>query len=273
MEQELRPNTKLANFIAAGEKAIAQSCDFIGEDSSLDVHELFLRKIARRSTKLPRAQIFTTNYDLAFETAASRMGFAVIDGFTSSVPARFDPGAFDRDQASRDAANPSEPVDWVPNVLQLHKLHGSIDWTSDGSAVTRGSVSDRPVIVYPRSSKFEASYQQPFLEMMSRFQAALRRPGTGLIVAGFGFADRHITEPFMAAIRGNVGINIIVLSRSLEKQNNKVTSTIKSLISQGDRRLVLVAGSFPDGVEVMPDLVASTEEEIHQMRLTDAENA
>jgi hypothetical protein len=272
MEQELRPNTTLANFISAGEKAIAESCNFITDKSDLDVHELFLRKIARRSTKVPRAQIFTTNYDLAFETAASRIGFAVIDGFTASIPARFDPGAFDRDMARRDAANPSEPVDWVPNVLQLHKLHGSIDWTASGISVTRGAVSERPVIVYPRSSKFEASYQQPFLEMMSRFQAALRRPNTGLIVAGCGFEDRHIMEPFMAAVRGNVGINIIVLSRSLEKKTNKVSGVMSSLIEQGDRRLALLAGSFPDGVEVMPDLVASTEDEIHEKRLTAAKD-
>ena len=80
-------------------------------------------------------------------------------------------------------------------------------------------------------------------------------------------------EPFMAALRGNVGINIIVLSRSLEKGDNKVTGVMKSLIKQGDRRLALVAGTFPDGVEVMPDLVASTEEEIHDKRLSAAENA
>jgi hypothetical protein len=128
------------------------------------------------------------------------------------------------------------------------------------------------VIVYPRASKFEASYQQPFLELMSRFQTALRRGGTGLIVAGSGFEDRHIAEPFLAAVRGNVGINIVVLSRSLEKKENRVTSVLKRLIANGDRRLALVAGSFEGLVQALPDLVAVTEEEAHAARVAASED-
>lgn len=272
MEQELRPAAQLQAFIQAGEKAIATSCDFVKEGTDLEIHELFLRKIARRSTKLPRAQIFTTNYDLAFETAAARIGFAVIDGFTASTPPRFDPVVFDRDQARRDASDPSEPVDWVPNVLQLHKLHGSIDWAAVSGSIQRVPATDSPVIVYPRASKFEVSYQQPFLELMSRFQSALRRPGTGLIVAGCGFEDRHVAEPFLAAIRGNVGLNILVVSRSLEDGDGEVVSLLKGLIAKGDRRLALVASSFEDMVQALPDLVATTEEEAHSKRLSAAQD-
>jgi SIR2-like domain len=273
MEQELRPDDALAAFIKAGEKAIATSCNFIAPETDLDIHELFLRKVARRSTKLPRAQIFTTNYDLAFEMAAARIGFAVIDGFTASYPARFDPVTFDRDQARRDPSDTGDPIDWVPNVMQLHKLHGSIDWSAVDGAVQRGKPGDKPVIVYPRASKFEVSYQQPFLELMSRFQTALRRSGTGIIVAGSGFEDRHVAEPFLAAVRGNVGANVVVLSRSLETKDNRVTGVLKKLIGGGDRRLSLVAGSFQDFVQALPDLVASTEEEAHEKRIFASENA
>ena len=209
MQQELRPETELYEFIQAGEEAIADACDFIHERTDLASHEMFLRKVARRSTKLPRTQIFTTNYDLAFEVAAARLGFAVIDGFTSSSPALFDPIVFERDFARREPTGAMEPIDWVPNVVQLHKLHGSIDWLAVAGKVRRGSPSKRPAIVYPRSSKFEVSYQQPFLELMGRFQAMLRRSGTGLLVTGSGFEDRHLAEPFMAAIRGNVGVSAI----------------------------------------------------------------
>jgi SIR2-like protein len=270
MEQELRPNQKLQDFIKAGEKAIAASCDFVKEGTDLDTHELLLRKIARRQTKLPRAQIFTTNYDLAFEAAAARIGFAVIDGFTASTPPRFDPVAFDRDQARRDASDPSNPIDWVPNVLQLHKLHGSIDWAVVGGSIQRVPDTTTPVIVYPRASKFEVSYQQPFLELMSRFQSALRRPGTGLIVAGCGFEDRHVAEPFLAAVRSNVGLNVLVVSRSLENSKGNVPRFLKKLIGKGDRRLGLVAGSFKGMVQALPDLVATTEEEAHAQRFSAA---
>jgi SIR2-like domain len=271
MEEELRPNDQLKQFIAAGEKAIAKSCNFITPETELGVHELFLRKIARRSTKLPRAQIFTTNYDLAFETAAARIGFAVIDGFSATSPSQFDPVAFDRDLARRDLSDPAKPIDWVPNVMQLHKLHGSIDWLDANGVIQRGTPGERPVIIYPRSNKFEASYQQPFLELMSRYQAGLRREGTGLMVAGSGFEDRHLAEPFLAAVRGNIGINIVVASRSLEKKQDRVSALLKKLIASGDRRISLVAASFEELVPALPDLVAPTEGEIHGDRVVRAE--
>ena len=50
---------------------------------------------------------------------------------------------------------------------------------------------------YPRYSKFESSFDQPFIELMSRFQLSLREPNTGLIVVGFGFNDHHMAEPIM----------------------------------------------------------------------------
>ncbi len=267
MQQELRADANLATFIKEGEEAIAVACNFIDEETDLSTHESFLRKVARRSTKLPRTQIFTTNYDLAFETAAARIGFAVIDGFTASSPARFDPLAFERDQARREASEAGAPLDWVPNVVQVHKLHGSIDWNDSNGVVQRDQPSKRPVIIYPRASKFEASYQQPFLELMSRFQSALRRSGTGLVVAGSGFEDRHIAEPVMAAVRGNVGLRILVIARSLEEKEDGMIGALKKLIAEGDRRIALVAGSFESVVRALPDLVAPMEEEVHAKRI------
>lgn len=269
MQQELRPDTELATFIEKGEEAIATACNFIDDNSDLGIHESFLRKVARRSTKLPRTQIFTTNYDLAFEVAAAKIGFAVIDGFTASSPARFDATAFDRDQARREASEATAPLDWVPNVVQIHKLHGSIDWTDSDGAVHRGRPSTRPIIVYPRASKFEVSYQQPFLELMSRFQSSLRRSGTGLLIAGSGFQDRHIAEPVMAAVRGNVGIRIVVIARSLKDKDKDegIIGALKKLIKEGDRRIALVAGSFENVVKSLPDLVAPMEEEVHAKRV------
>jgi len=267
MQQELSPDPELQAFIDKGERTIAEQCNFIKDETSLATHESFLRKVARRSTKLPRTQIFTTNYDLAFEMAAARIGFAVIDGFSASSPARFDPVAFERDYARRDQSANTDPIDWMPNVVQLHKLHGSIDWIRQGSAVLRKGPDQRPLIIYPRSNKFEVSYQQPFLELMGRFQSATRRAATGLIVAGFGFEDSHIAEPFMAAVRGNVGLNVVVISRSLEKKNDGVIGSLKKLIAEGDRRIGLVASSFNDAVKAFPDLVASMEEELHAKRL------
>lgn len=128
----------------------------------------------------------------------------------------------------------------------------------------------RPLIIYPRSSKFEVSYQQPFLELMGRFQAALRRPETGLLVLGSGFHDEHITQPIIAALRANVRLSAVVVSPSLEVSDNPSIQTISRLIEHGDRRLGLLAATFEDAVQRIPDLVAQSETERHEARLAPA---
>jgi hypothetical protein len=270
MALELKEDDELRTFVVETERAIVAACRFVAPGQALPVHEAFLRRVARRSTNLPRTQLFTTNYDLAFETAAAATGFAIIDGFSHTYPQRFDGAYFDQDFASRDRERAAVPVDWVPNVLQLHKLHGSVDWAEAGGEVRRDFGVESPLIVYPRSSKFEASYQQPFLELMARFQAALRRPETGLLIVGSGFNDEHITQPIMAALRANVRLTAIVVSPGLETSDNESVETVRRLIAGGDRRLVLLAGTFEQFVPIVPDLVAETQAERHQARLASA---
>src|SRR5690606_35773829 len=65
----------VSQFIKEAEAVIADSCRFVDDKTDLSVHESFLRKIARRGPSAARMQLFTTNYDLAFETAANRSGF------------------------------------------------------------------------------------------------------------------------------------------------------------------------------------------------------
>jgi hypothetical protein len=268
MALELERDKKLEDFVGKAEAMIVSACRFVTAELDLSVHEAFLRRVARRSTRLPRTQLFTTNYDLAFETAAARSGFAVIDGFSHSYPQRFDGTYFEQDFATRDRERAAVPVEWVPNVVQLHKLHGSVDWAADPNGeVRRDAREAKPLIIYPRSSKYEVSYQQPFLELMARFQASLRRPETGLLILGSGFNDDHITQPIMAALRANVRLSAVVVSPSLHESGNPSLKRMASLIQQGDRRLGLFAGTFEEAVHLLPDLVAESETERHEARL------
>lgn len=271
MAVALKPDEEIAEFIEGTERGIAEACSFVSSEIDLTIHETFLRRVARRSTRLPRTQIFTTNYDLAFEASAARTGFALIDGFSHAHPQRFDGVYFDRDFAVRDRERSAGAVEWVPNVAQLHKLHGSVDWyATDGGEVGRDPAQARPLIVYPRSTKFEISYQQPFLELMARYQAALRRPETGLIVIGSGFSDDHITEPVMAAVRSNVRLTGIIISPSLETKDNPHIRKIAGMIESGDHRFALLAATFEEAVLRFPDLVAPTETERHADRVAAA---
>jgi hypothetical protein len=269
MSLELENDAVIKNFITTTESLIVKRCSFLGllpSGSGLPVHESFLRKIARRPTRLPRARLFTTNYDLCFETAAGTAGFVVIDGFSHTNPQEFDGIHFGYDIVRRDPE--SEVPFYISNVIQLLKLHGSVDWDrTNAGQVLRSSTPKKPVIIYPRSGKFESSYSQPYFEMMSRFQAALRLPNTGLLIIGFGFNDTHLAGPLMSAIRSNASLRLVAVSPRYETKMPEFVRTVESLIEAGDRRLSILAAGFEDLVGIIPDLKAQSEEEQHQMRI------
>jgi len=269
MAQILNKDVLVQQFIERTEEIIVKRCSFVCDDLQLQIHQNFLRKVARRSTRLPRMKLFTTNYDLCFETAASRTGFVVVDGFSHTLPQAFDGGHFDYDFVRR-TPNQETP-DYIPNVFHLYKIHGSVDWALDeeDNQIRREAKPKRPHLIYPRHSKFESSYDQPFLEMMSRLQIALRLPNTGLLIIGFGFSDHHITQPVMAAIDSNVSLKCMVVSPTLEEgsASHRDLSKIGGLIRSGDLRLSLLSGGFEQLVPDIPDLVAHTEDERHRSRI------
>lgn len=261
-------NTDLDDFISEAEEIIWTKCSFVDRSTDLMSHELFLRKVARRSTRLQRAQIFTTNYDLAFETAARNTHFNVIDGFGFGGET-FDGGSFDLDYVQR---RPNEPLTLDPSVFHLLKLHGSVNWNFDVGEVQKvcGSTKpDNPVLIYPSATKYQMSYQQPYLEFMSRFQMALRQPDVGLLVVGFGFNDDHLTAPIEAALRANVGLRAAFVSPGIRSTGASTTfSEIEQLIMKGDRRLTLLEATFDQLVELLPDVPPREEREIHTERFS-----
>lgn len=265
LSQALNSSDEVHRFIAATEAQIFRRCRFVSNETSLSVHETFLRKVARRSSRHPRCRIFTTNYDLCFETAASHARFIAIDGFSHTQPQEFDGTYFAFDLVRRD--HDRDVPDYIPNVFHLYKMHGSVDWEQRAGQVVKTPEPATPLIVYPRHNKFEESYAQPFIEMMSRFQMALRQPNTGLMVIGFGFNDPHVWQPVMSAVRSNVSLKAIVVDPALETLDKAPLTTIVELIRAGDSRLSMLSAGFQDLVSVLPDLVALTEEEGHRLRV------
>ena len=54
-------------------------------DDALRYHAEFFRRILLRSTTLPRAKVFTTNYDLLLERALDNLGVLYFDGFLGTI--------------------------------------------------------------------------------------------------------------------------------------------------------------------------------------------
>jgi hypothetical protein len=265
VSQMVAPSEAVETFINRTEAMVVERCRFVTKDLQLDVHSAFLRKLGRRSVRKPRVKLFTTNYDLCFEAAASRTRFVLIDGFSHSQPQEFDGGHFELDLVHRELDR--EMASYVPNVLQLYKLHGSVDWEVRNNQIVKAERPARPLIMYPRITKFELSYNQPYLEIMSRFQTSLRQNNTGVLVIGFGFNDVHIAQPIMAAVASNINLKLMIVGPELETSNKTEIKRAQQLINEGDWRLTLAATKFEDFVSLIPDPYAETEEEQHARRI------
>ena len=250
--------TLISKFITETEEIIRDEVNFLADDDGVEVHSELLRKIARRSIRKIRAKIFTTNYDLCFEYAARFGRYVAIDGFSHTSPQVFDSIYYSYDIVKREA-NPDNH-DFISNVFHLYKLHGSIDWEKNltTNEIQRVAGTKNPVLVYPRNTKYELAFEQPYIEMMSAFQTAIRQPETALLVVGFGFNDNHLAEPILSAIRSNLNLKVVICDPALAPKSDPEKEELGSaeknahlrkvayLISHGDARLSLINGTFQE---------------------------
>ena len=269
-------NKKLVtDFIVDTEEIICTEIDFLTEGDEIGIHAELLRKIARRSNRKVRTKIFTTNYDLCFEYAARQGRYVVIDGFSHTNPQVFDSIYFSYDIVRREI-NP-DSHDFITNVFHLYKLHGSVDWekSKKTNEIQRVAGTKNPVLIYPRNTKYELAFEQPYIEMMSAFQAAIRQPETALLIIGFGFNDNHLAEPVISAIRSNLNLKVVVCDPMLAPNKDQQGSAEKNvylkklayLIGNGDARLSLINGTFAELVPELPDIAALTDLEQHLDRM------
>ena len=275
----------VTDFVALAEIVILQRVDFVTKATKLAEHMAFVRKIGRRGIRKSRTKLFTTNYDLCFEEAARRQRFTVLDGFSHSLDQTYDRSNFDTDIVRR--ANSKEGPDYIENVFHLYKLHGSLDWRRFDAEIVRSKSDDgKPVLIYPRSSKYQEAFEPPYLDMIGSFQTALREPDTAVIVSGFGFNDDHLSRPVLSALEANMSLRLIICDPSFVWSNdalptgphsiaaspltNPFFSRFQTLALSGDPRIHLMNGRFGDLSMALPDLVGETDRERHAMRIRNA---
>ena len=274
--------TTVRTFVQEAERAILDRVDFIDRSTNLDAHSALIQKLGRRGIRKSRSKLFTTNYDLCFEEAARRHRFTAIDGFSHALDQVYDRAHFDHDIVRRDVAK--DAPDYIENVFQFYKLHGSIDWRRVHGEIVRskGSEGD-PVLIYPRSSKYQESFEAPYLDMIGALQTALREPDTAVIVSGFGFRDDHISRPVLSALEANLSLRLIVCDpifvgdaelvagdhdvASADISSNRFLKSFTQLAESGDSRIHLINGRFEDMAIALPDLVGETDRERHAQRI------
>ena len=274
---------KISAFVKTAEATIQRRVDFVDHATDLTSHMAVVQKFGRRGIRKPRAKFFTTNYDLCYEEAARRLRFTPIDGFSHGLDQTYDRSNFDHDLVRRPASL-SENTDYLDNVFHLYKLHGSIDWRRvDGDIVRSRGPSGEPTLIYPRSSKYQESFESPYLDMISSFQTTLREPDTGLIVSGFGFNDDHLGRPVLSAVESNMSLRLVLCDPAFLTDSdltagehvisattlvkNRFIKTLIELAAGGDPRIHILSGRFEDIALALPDLVGETDRERHASRI------
>lgn len=204
----------IAGTIKICEQEIFTNCKISLKDDS--PHETFLNKITNRKLKDPRVKIFTLNYDTLFEQAAINGNFTVIDGFSFSSPRTLSGRNFDYDIVYREKSRIKEEESFVPKVFHLYKPHGSVNWELNAKEqIVISEHTANPLMIYPKDSKYENSYDQPFFEMMSRFQQNLRKDNVLLICVGFSFNDKHIVTAIKEAVSQNPSFRLLIVIRTI----------------------------------------------------------
>lgn len=234
------------------EKIIRGACQ-LELDSSNAPHKTFLDKITARKTSEPRVQLFTTNYDTLFEQAAQEGGYAVIDGFSFTFPRTFSGRYFDYDIVQRERTRLKDEESFVSKVFHLYKMHGSLTWEkTERGIVQQVNSTESPLIVYPASDKYESSYEQPYFEMMSRFQQALRKENALLIVVGFGFRDKHIQNVILEAVNQNPSFQLVIVNYNDNKTIDR--EELKEYFDGNEvkRNVSIVFDTFKNFTENLP---------------------
>lgn len=199
--------------------------------------------IKRRTGLLPRrANIFTTNYDLFIEDAATyRHNLILNDGFTHRKNI-YNEYIYDSKSFYRSIYNTGNFYNYSIELptINLIKLHGSLSWKKEDDDVYYKIPPIKPIrfedsqnqkdwvnqhaLVLPRKEKFkETVLENIYYDLLRTYSNELDKEGTLLIVFGFSFADEHIELLTKKALR-NTTLKLMIFAyneSSTESYNDK----------------------------------------------------
>jgi len=263
---QIKEAKNVRKFVEYCKKITLRKCNEFLKDNKLDGHRTFLHRLSRRRVRDPRLKVFTTNYDLCFERAASLQSLIIIDGFSYTRPRIFDPRFFKYDIVRRSLVT-AENGDYLEGVFHLLKLHGSVNWARNNDNKIDEKEDPEPseaCLIYPARGKYQLSYIQPHLELISQYLTSLREPNTCMIVTGFGFNDDHLSEPILAAVKTNPRLRLIVADfkaeDSIERPSEETSvywKEFKTLANNGGD-IWFINASFKDFASLIPDLRSLT---------------
>ena len=258
---------KLEQLIETIKKAIFKMCDSIisakikietrkkiEKEGRYTYHKSLLTSLLQRPLNLRRANIFTLNYDLAFEYACDELGIEYINGFVGFNERNFRPEVY-----SYDFFFPGDTTEGkvrrIERVIKYYKLHGSLNWIYKNQnknnpyglyeipiELVRMKLENEKdnlgeIMIYPTSSKKEYTLNFPYSELFRKFADRLQQPEAVLFVVGYSFYDEHINDIIYQALANPSFTLIIVDFKGTENGGE-----IKRLNDLKDPRIIICQG-------------------------------
>lgn len=287
-EKKEESTTEIDKSIKAMQKWLFDNCNTekttlnITDDVRLNknryhFHETFIKRLLQRPNNLKRANLFTTNYDMAFDYALDNLGIHYINGFMGVHNRCFRPEVYDYD-LYYPGQSVTGKVHRAEKVLKYYKIHGSLSWLATKPSVSNtygikeiplnnefnvGDVNE--LMVYPCVSKKSFTLDLPYSELFRQFSQTINQPQSVLFCIGYSFYDEHINDIIKQAL-SIPSFTLIIANFSPTKDSN---SPIEDLRKLNDKRIIIIdetdsnLSTFIGFIDnVMPDLYEEEENEI-----------
>lgn len=240
-------------------------------------HETFIKRLLQRPINLKRVNLFTTNYDMAFDYALDNLGIHYINGFMGVHNRCFRPEVYDYD-LYYPGQSVTGKVYRAEKVLKYYKIHGSLSWLATTPSVSNTYgikeiplndefkiEDDNELMIYPCVSKKSYTLDLPYSELFRQFSQTINQPQSVLFCIGYSFYDEHINDIIKQAL-SIPSFTLIIANFSPTKDPNSPIEAFKKL---NDKRIIIIDESdrnqstfigFIDNV--MPDLYEEEENEV-----------
>ncbi len=237
-------------------------------------HETLVKKLLQRPVHLRRANLFTTNYDMAFDYALDNLGVHYINGFMGVHNRCFRPEVYDYD-LYYPGQSAIGKVHRAEKVLRYYKMHGSLSWVSTPTNVSNTyGIKEIPlndnfpidenneIMIYPCVSKKSFTLDLPYSELFRQFSQAINQPQSVLICVGYSFYDEHINDIIKQAL--SIPSFTLIIANFAPTADPE--SEIEKLKALGDKRIIILDQTVADQStfvgfvdKVMPDLYEEDE--------------
>jgi len=240
-------------------------------------HESFVKKLLQRPNNLKRVNLFTTNYDMAFDYALDNLGVHYINGFMGVHNRCFRPEVYDYD-LYYPGQSVIGKVHRAEKVIKYFKIHGSLSWLATQPSInnTYGIKEiplndefkpdkNREIMIYPCVSKKSFTLDLPYSELFRQFAQAINQPQSVLFCIGYSFYDEHINDIIHQAL--SIPSFTLVIANFTPSVDGD--SPIEKLRALDDSRIIILdqedgdQSTFAGFVKnILPDLYEEEEKRV-----------